>query len=88
MENKKILARRCMGCNKSKDKSELLRIVKSSEGTIQIDLIGKKNGRGAYICKDIVCLERVIKSKRLEKIFKKEIDNDIYEKLRGVIIDK
>lgn len=86
--NKKKPARRCMGCNESKEKNELLRIVKSKEGAIEVDLTGKKNGRGAYICKDEKCLDRVIKSKRLQKVFETEISQDIYENLRGVIVDK
>lgn len=80
--------RRCMGCNESKEKNDLLRIVKSKEGIIEIDLTGKKNGRGAYICKSETCLNRVIKSKRLQKSLGKEIDQNVYENLRGVIIDK
>ncbi len=77
-----------MGCNESKEKKELLRIVKSTEGIIEVDLTGKKNGRGAYICKDETCLEKVIKSKRLQKVLEQEIGQDVYERLRGVIVDK
>ena len=86
--NKKKPARRCMGCNESKEKNDLIRIVKSKEGIIEIDLTGKKNGRGAYICKNEECLNKIMKSKRIEKVFEQEISDDIYEKLRGVIIDK
>ena len=86
--NKKKPARRCMGCNESKDKNELIRIVKSKEGIIEIDLTGKKNGRGAYICKNEDCLNKVIKSKRIEKVFEQAIDQNVYEDLRGVIIGK
>lgn len=86
--NKKKPLRRCMGCNNSKEKNELLRIVKSQDGTIELDLTGKKNGRGAYICKSEECLNKVIKSKRLERVFEKTIDEDVYESLRGVIIGK
>lgn len=77
-----------MGCNEAKEKNELLRIVKSQEGTVEVDLTGKKNGRGAYICKSEKCLNQVIKSKRLQKALEKEISSDIYESLRGVIVDK
>ena len=86
--NKKKPARRCMGCNESKEKNEFIRIVKSKEGIIEIDLTGKKNGRGAYICKNEDCLNKVIKSKRIEKVFEQEIDQNVYEDLRGVIIGK
>lgn len=86
--NKKKPARRCMGCNESKEKNELIRIVRTTEGDVQIDLTGKKNGRGAYICKNEDCLNKVIKSKRLERTLEVKIDQDIYENLRGVIVDK
>lgn len=79
--------RTCMGCNDKKDKKDLIRIVKNKKNEISIDKTGKKEGRGAYICDDIKCLEKVIKSKRLEKIFDMKISEEIYENLRGVIID-
>ena len=80
--------RTCMGCNSKKDKKELIRIVKNKENEISIDRTGKQEGRGAYICDDIQCLEKVIKSKRLEKILDSKISEEIYENLRGVILDK
>ena len=80
--------RTCMGCNEKKDKKDLIRIVKNKENEISIDRTGKLDGRGAYICDDIKCLEKVIKSKRLEKIFDYKISDEIYENLRGVILDK
>ena len=83
---KKKPARRCMACNGQKDKNELLRIVRTPEKNIEIDLTGKKNGRGAYICKNEECLNKIIKSKRLESIFEIEINQKFYEDLRGVII--
>lgn len=85
---KKIPQRTCMGCNQKKEKNQLIRIVKNKENEITIDKTGKKEGRGAYICDDIKCLEKLIKSKRLEKIFEMEITQEIYESLRGVILDK
>lgn len=88
MVNKKKPARTCMACNEQKEKQELLRIVRSKEGIIEVDLTGKKSGRGAYICKNLECLEKVIKTKRLERIFEKEISQELYESIRGVIIDK
>ena len=77
-----------MGCNSQKDKKDLIRIVKNKENEISIDRTGKKEGRGAYICDDIQCLEKVIKSKRLEKILDSKISEEIYENLRGVILDQ
>ena len=85
---KKIPQRTCMGCNGKKPKKELIRIVKNKEGEINVDRTGKMQGRGAYICDNIECLEKLIKTKRLEKIFETKISNEIYEKLRGVILDK
>lgn len=80
--------RTCMGCNEKKHKKELIRIVKNKNNEINIDRTGKLEGRGAYICDDIKCLEKLIKSKRLQKIFDIKISDEIYEKLRGVILDK
>ena len=84
---KKQPQRTCMGCNSKKDKKDLIRIVKNKDNQISIDKTGKKEGRGAYICDDIQCLEKVIKTKRLEKIFDMKISEEIYENLRGVILD-
>ena len=80
--------RTCMGCNEKKDKKDLIRIVKNKNNEISIDRTGRLDGRGAYICDDIKCLEKVIKSKRLEKVFDYKISDEIYENLRGVILDK
>ena len=85
---KKQPQRTCMGCNQKKDKKELIRIVKNKNNEISIDRTGKKEGRGAYICDDVNCLDKLIKSKRLERVFGMSISNEIYESLRGVIIDK
>ena len=85
---KKQPQRTCMGCNQKKDKKELIRIVKNKNNEISIDRTGKKEGRGAYICDDVNCLDKLIKSKRLERAFEMSISNEIYESLRGVIIDK
>lgn len=85
---KKMPQRTCMGCNTKKDKKDLIRIVKAKEGEISIDRTGRANGRGAYICDNIDCLEKAIKTKRIEKVFETKIEDEIYNKLRGVIIDK
>lgn len=80
--------RTCIACNTQKEKQELLRVVKSKDGVIEVDLTGKKNGRGAYLCKNEDCLNKLIKSKRLEKSFDTKISDEIYENIRGVIIGK
>ena len=84
---KSLPQRTCIGCNEKKDKKELIRIVKDKQGNINIDKTGKAQGRGAYLCDNINCLEKAIKSKRLEKAFEIKISDEIYESLRGVIID-
>ena len=78
---KKIPQRTCLGCGEIKPKQELIRIVRQTDGSIFVDKTGKANGRGAYICNNIECLEKAIKSKRLDKNFKIEINNEIYESL-------
>lgn len=83
---KKIPIRTCIGCNESKPKKELIRIVKSTEGEISVDFTGKKNGRGAYLCFNVDCLEKAIKTKRLSRTFETQIEDDIYEKLREEIL--
>ncbi len=85
---KKIPQRTCMGCNEKKDKNQLIRIIKNKDNEIHVDKTGKMEGRGAYICNDVKCLEKVIKSKRLEKVLETNISNEIYESLRGVILGK
>lgn len=79
---KKVPQRTCMGCQAKKDKRELVRIVRSPEGEISIDLTGKKPGRGAYICPDPECLQKVVKSKRLERSLETRISEGIYESLK------
>lgn len=77
-----------MGCNEKKPKKELIRIVRNKEGNISIDRTGKQEGRGAYICDSTSCLDKVVKSKRLEKVLECKISEDVYNNLRGVVIDK
>ena len=79
---KKIPQRTCMGCQAKKDKRELVRIVRSPEGEISVDLTGKKPGRGAYICPDLECLNKVVKSKRLERSLETVISEEVYETLK------
>ena len=67
--------------SRQRQQKELIRIVKNKEGEIFIDLTGKANGRGAYICKDSECLKKAIKSKALNRAFKMEVPNEVYEKL-------
>lgn len=79
---KRIPMRRCLGCYESKPKNTLIRIVKNKDNEISLDKTGKKQGRGAYICSNKECLEKAIKSKRIEKEFEMEINEEIYDLLR------
>lgn len=83
--NKEFPIRTCLGCYNKKNKTELLRIVKTSDGNIKVDITGKSEGRGSYICQDIECLEKLIKSKRLNKVLKTNITETIYEEIRKAI---
>lgn len=85
---KTIPQRSCIGCNCKKNKNQLIRIVKNNENVISIDKTGKANGRGAYICDNIECLEKAIKNKKIEKSFKMAIEQNVYENLRSVISGK
>ena len=82
MKSKKIPLRMCLGCNEMKPKAELLRVVKSPEGDVSLDFWGKKNGRGAYICKKADCFEKAVKTKRLERTFSMAIPNEVYQSLK------
>lgn len=82
---KKIPQRSCVICREKKDKNKLIRIVKNKQNEVEIDKTGKKEGRGAYICDSIECLERAIKIKTLERMLDTSIENKIYEDLRESI---
>ena len=82
---KKIPQRTCIGCNVQKNKSDLIRIVMNKEGNISIDKTGKANGRGAYICNNIECLEKAKKSKRIEKSLETPISEEIYSQIENII---
>lgn len=80
-KQKKIPERQCMGCNNRFPKSTLIRVVRSPEGEVSLDLVGKKSGRGAYICKDPACLVKAKKSKRIERVLECEISDELYQKM-------
>ena len=79
MKEKRIPLRMCLGCNEMKPKKELIRVVKTPEGEICLDFTGKKNGRGAYICRNTECLAKAEKARRFERSFSCKIEKDIYE---------
>lgn len=82
---KNIPLRKCLGCDEMLGKKGMLRVVKSKEGEISIDETGKKNGRGAYICRDMECFNKAHKKHSLERSLKCSISEEIYEKLRQEI---
>lgn len=78
--------RMCIACRQMQDKRDLLRIVKDKTEGVSVDLTGKKNGRGAYICKNEECLKKCIKQKSFNKAFKTNIDDSIYSQIQEVIL--
>lgn len=78
---KKIPMRQCVGCGEMKSKKEMMRVLRNEEGAIVLDMTGRKNGRGAYLCMDRECLGRARKNKGLERSFKMSIPQEIYENL-------
>lgn len=85
---KNIIQRSCIGCGTKADKRELIRIVKPKEQQAVIDKTGKLSGKGAYICGRPDCLEKIIKSKKLDKALDTQISSEIYEELRGVVFEQ
>ena len=81
MQQRRIPMRKCTGCNEMKPKKELVRVVKSPEGEISLDLTGKKPGRGAYVCNDAGCLAMARKARRLEKAFSCAIPDEVYARM-------
>ncbi len=79
---KKIPLRQCVGCGEMKSKKEMMRILRQAEdGTICLDVTGKKNGRGAYVCKSRECLQKARRNKGLERSFKMSISSEVYDTL-------
>lgn len=83
MKTKKIPMRMCLGCGEMKPKRDLIRIVKSKDGDISLDLTGKKSGRGAYICRDVNCLRQAHSKHKLEKSFSCAIETEVYDRLES-----
>ena len=78
---KKIPQRMCLGCREHKDEKELVRVVRSPEGEVSVDLTGRKNGRGAYICKSADCLKKARKQTAISKALNCEISDEVFEQL-------
>lgn len=86
MKTKKVPLRKCIACGESKPKKKLIRIVKNNENEVNVDLTGKLNGRGAYICANVTCFEAAYKSKKIAHSLQVEITDEIYNKLKEVIV--
>jgi predicted RNA-binding protein YlxR (DUF448 family) len=79
---KKIPQRQCMGCRERKPKREMIRVVRGTDGTVSLDFGGKMNGRGAYICPDMECLKKAIRSKALDRSLEVTIPEEVYDRLQ------
>ena len=78
---KKIPMRQCVGCGEMKSKKEMMRVLKTAEDSIVLDMTGRKNGRGAYLCQDRECPAKARKNRGLERSFKMSIPKEVYENL-------
>ncbi|MDD2446092.1 MAG: YlxR family protein [Tissierellia bacterium] len=87
MKVKKVPLRKCISCGQSRPKKELIRIVKNKDNDVLVDLSGKVNGRGAYICASKECFEEAVKTKKLSRSLEIDITEEVYDKLREVIDD-
>ncbi|MDE6889220.1 MAG: YlxR family protein [Eubacterium sp.] len=82
MKTKKIPSRICVGCREPREKQSMVRVVKTAENEICLDVTGRKNGRGAYICKNTECLQRAIQTKGLERSLKTQIPEQVINLLK------
>ena len=78
---KKIPQRQCMGCRERKNKRDMLRVVRGTDGEVSLDFSGKLNGRGAYVCPDPECLKKARKSRALERCLEVQIPEEVYDRL-------
>lgn len=85
MKEKKIPTRMCTGCGEMKPKSELVRVVRSPDGEISLDLSGRKNGRGSYICKNAACFDKALKKKAFERAFGVKLSDELANSIREEI---
>ena len=78
---KKLPERRCIGCGQHFLKRELIRIVRSPDGSVSLDFTGKKSGRGAYLCRKVECFRKAQKSRRAEQSLETAIPAEVYDAL-------
>lgn len=84
---KKVPMRQCIGCGEMKSKREMMRVLRTTEGEIVLDAGGRKNGRGAYLCKSQECFKKAVRSKGLERSLKTPIPAEVYESLEKEIVN-
>ena len=82
-KKRKIPERQCLGCNEHKPKIELLRVVRTPDGEVVLDFTGKKSGRGAYICRNVSCLKKARKSKRIDRSLDVSIPEEVYDRMES-----
>ncbi|MBQ9959085.1 MAG: YlxR family protein [Oscillospiraceae bacterium] len=82
---KSIPQRMCTGCREHKPKAELVRVVRSPEGEVSLDLTGRKNGRGAYICRSAECLQKARRQRALERALEQPISDELFEQMLAQI---
>ena len=82
-KKRKIPERQCLGCNEHKPKIELLRVVRTPDGEVVLDFTGKKSGRGAYICRNVSCLKKARKSKRIDRSLDVSIPEEVYDRMEA-----
>jgi predicted RNA-binding protein YlxR (DUF448 family) len=80
-KKRKTPERQCMGCNEHFPKSALLRVVRDPEGNVSLDFTGKKSGRGAYICKNVSCLRKAQKARRISRALECEIPDGVFARM-------
>ena len=85
--NKKATMRQCVGCRQMFEKRTLLRVIKTPEGEITFDKTGKKNGRGAYICPDVSCLQQARRNHGLNRSLKMEVPDEVFEELEKELVE-
>lgn len=86
MKQKKVPVRMCVACRQGKPKKELIRIVRNKEGSVGVDLTGKAQGRGAYLCPSVDCLEKAIKSRALQRALECELTEEMAAEIKRVIL--
>ncbi len=84
-QGKKIPLRKCTGCQEMKNKREMIRILRTPEGEIVLDMTGRRNGRGAYVCRSMDCFEKAVRNRGIERSLKVKLPEQTYGNLKKEI---